>query len=204
MRPRRSTRAAVLASCALAAAVAGRAQAQTFGPKAGVAWSSVAFDRDPAPADARAAAGLIAGGFLEIPVGGRLSVQADVLFVERRTEFADAPGSAAVFTDKLRYLEIPVVGRYRLFDWSGTQVAIEGGLGFSRLLTAREKYAGGDDDISAAIEARELSAVVGGTVDWRQVTVGVRYLYGLSDIYRAEFFPAQQRTLQVSVGYRLR
>lgn len=203
MGPARRAHAIVLASCGLLA-VAGPAQAQTFGPKGGITWSNLAFEREPAPVDGRSGPGLIAGGFLEIPAIGRLSVQADVLFVERRTDFADAPESETVFTDTLRYLEIPVVGRFRLFNWAGLQFAAEGGLGFSRLLTARETYDGGDDDIAEAIESSELSAIAGGAVEWRFLVVGVRYLFGLSDVYRDDFFPARQRTLQVTAGYRFR
>ena len=179
------------------------ARAQTFGVKAGVTSSSVAFDSSPPPADPRAARGFLIGGFLGIPIGGRLTLQAEALLVERRTDFADGPDAEALFTDTLRYLEVPLLGRYHLFSWTGASVAVEGGLGFSRMLTAREEYDGGDDDIAPAIESRELSAMAGAVVEWRRIVAGVRYQYGLTDIYRADSFPARGRALQVSVGYRL-
>ena len=47
-----------------------------FGVKGGAAWSTLSFDDDPEPFDARARPAIVAGGFVGVPLGGRLAVQA--------------------------------------------------------------------------------------------------------------------------------
>ena len=198
----RAARLSAAIACLLAVAI-DHAQAQTFGVKGGAARSTIAFAGEPPPADTRARTSALAGGFFGIPIAGRLTVQAEVLFVERRIDFADAPESSASITDTLRYLELPLIGRYRAFG-TGLQLFVEGGLGFSRLLTARERVERTSADITSAVESSELSAIAGAAVEWRRLVGGARYLYGLSDVYRGESFPGTQRTLQLSVGYRFR
>jgi hypothetical protein len=188
----------------ICAARSGAAGAQTLGVKGGVTSSTVALELDPEPVFADAAKGFLAGGFLGIPVIPRLTLQFEALVVDRRTAFSDAPDSEARFTDRVRYLEVPMLARFQLFGGTRAMVFVEGGLGFSRMLTAREKYDGGNDDIAAAIESREASSVAGAAIEWRRVVAGVRYLHGFTDIYRAETFPAKQRTWQFSLGYRFR
>src|SRR5512134_1782945 len=99
----------------LAPVFAGVSGAQTFGAKAGMTRSDIVFD-DSSGLDPSPRAGLLAGGFVTLPITSRLSLQGEGLFVERRVEFE------GFIEDRMRYLEIPVLARYRLLTAGGFDV----------------------------------------------------------------------------------
>jgi hypothetical protein len=185
---------------ALAAGAAAPAAGQGlgFGGKAGVNWSRVRFEVEDG-FDTKGRPGVVAGGFVTLPVAGRLGLEVDVFYAERRTEIE------GVVEDRLTYVEIPILARYRVMSRGAWRVYAVGGAVVSLLQTA-EEVAGGDRfDIEPAVESRETSAAIGAAVEiGRRLVFDVRYLHGVSDVYQASGFPAKSRTVVVTGGYRVK
>ena len=191
----------VLLATVMIASLAAAAAAQTVGAKAGVTRMHVSFD-DPAPITGSPDVGVVAGGFATFGLWSRVSVQVEALFAERTTRFE------ASFTDRLRYLEVPVLLRYRAWSRGAVDVRAHAGASIGFLLSATETFAGTTQDISEAIRGREVAAVAGVDVAWRRLVVDARYLHGLSKLYAAQAAPATefrayQRGFEVTAGWRL-
>ncbi len=186
----------LLVGAAAFAAVA-PASAQTIAVKAGLTRSTIVFADDVLEVEPRA--GLLVGGEIGVPLAGRLRLQSGALFVERRVRFE------GVVEDRLRYVEIPVLARYRVLEARGLRLHAEGGGSLAVLLAAAEKISGVSADISDTMESTEFALIAGAAVDWRsRWTFGVRYLHGVSDIYAVPEFPARHRALQVTAAFRIR
>jgi hypothetical protein len=188
---------AILAAVALPAA----AQDVGVGVKGGVTRMKIVFD-DPAPVTGSSDAGIVVGGFATLAVWSRLSAQVEALFSERTTTFED------VVTDRLRYLEVPVLARYRVWSTGRLTVDALAGAHLAFLLDATESISGLESDFSEAVRPRDVAAVAGAAVTWGRVVVDARYLHGLSKLYvtppaPAPEFPAYQRGFEITAGWRI-
>jgi hypothetical protein len=171
--------------------------AQAIGAKAGLARMDVRFD-DGVPFDARPKAGVVAGGFVTVDWRWRISIQAEALFVQRSVEIEE------VITDRLRYIEVPILGRYPVMRRAGLTVHAVGGVNIAFLLDAVETSPGARSDVSQAIRSRDVALVAGAAAQvGPRLVIDFRYLHGVSKLYRAPEFPATQRGIEITAGWLL-
>ena len=182
----------------LALAHTSYAQNLQYGGKAGVNWASITFDQDE-DLTVTGKPGIVAGGFVTFSGNRRLGFQVEALYSRRVTEFENE------ITDTLAYAELPLLVRYRLMSNPRWTLHVVGGAVLSFLQKATEEIGGVDFDIKNSVESTETAAAVGVDAQvWRNVVVGFRFIQGLSDLYTATDFPAKQRTIQITAGWRIK
>jgi len=191
----------VVAGAALILLSAAPAIAQGFGygGKAGMNLFTVSFEQDDSIA-VSAKPAIVAGGFITIGLGSRLSVEVDGYYSERKFRFAEGD-----IVDTLSYIELPMLARFRIVTKEGWNVAAVGGAAVSFLQKAKETISGTAYDIKDAVSSTETSGVIGAQVQvGRRLVFDVRYLLGFTDVYAAEDFPAKSRGFQITGGYRFK
>ncbi|MEO8071195.1 MAG: porin family protein [Acidobacteriota bacterium] len=181
-------------------ALASPALAQSIGVMGGVSLVDLAAAGDFTSTTSPRIGGVV-GGFVGLPIAGRLSLRGEVTVGQDKTTLED------VVDDDLSYLDVAVLARYRLRMLGGSRAlhAI-GGPVYRSLLSATESVSGQSSDISEGIESSELALAFGLDVEFRPRWIaGVRYLYGFSDVYRTlRASVGRHRGLRFIVSYRLR
>lgn len=176
------------------------AQGLEFGVKAGVSLSDMAFGGEDIALERRT--GLLAGGFVMAPIAGRLSLQAEAIYVTKGAAL-DAPFISEVDLD---YLELPVLARARI---AGPFFAVAGPA-FAYRLRARGRttFLGETEeaDLSDEFEPWDVGLAAGaGLTIWRRLEVEVRYTHGLRNIdaRRGDEGPSvTNRAIALSGGFR--
>lgn len=191
-----------LAVLALAASLvaAAPARAQVIGARGGINLPTIAFD-DPNLFEVKANPGWVAGGFVTFLPAARLSVQVEGL-VSRRLVTLDT-----LIDDAMTYVEIPVMLRVGLYRRARLTVHALAGASANVLIAASESFNGNSaGDIRPTLEPWEIAAVVGADARIKdRWVVGFRYLYGLTQVYRASAeFPARQQGYEITFGYQIR
>lgn len=196
MSARRLAAAAVLILTAVSTA---GAQTFGYGAKAGVNLLNVSFESDDSISGS-AKPGIVGGGFVTLALGSKLSAEVDVYYSERKFNFEEGD-----IEDRLAYVELPILLRFRVVTRESWHVSAVGGASLSFLQSAEETISGTSYDITSSVKSQETAAVAGAQVQiGRRIIVDVRYLYGLTNVYAADDFPAKSRGFQITGGYRLK
>ena len=174
------------------------AHAQAWGVKGGLNLATVKLEGINTEAEASA----VAGGFVRVPLGGRLRLQVEGLFAQRRITFED------LVRHELNYLEIPVLVRLHVVTIGSWPVHVLGGGVLGMRLSANEIISGESVDVKEAYEPVDLGASIGGEVAIsRRWLADVRYVFGVTnansvpDVPGLPRFDVKFRTLQVTVGF---
>jgi hypothetical protein len=182
----RGTAAAAGIACALmlmAPSIA-RAQGLGYGVKGGVNLGDLHEDTSGETASFDFRPGFVIGGFVTWPLGGRLDLQAEGLFTQKGAKSDQLGGTS---TQKLDYVEIPVLLSNRLTGSRERNFSVFGGPSFGVRLRARSSasFSGGstfEEDVSDQVKRTDL-AIVGGLAYHRgRLIVDGRYSWGLTDI----------------------
>jgi hypothetical protein len=203
-------RAAVVAAgivcAALASATNASAQGLGYGVKGGVTLADLheTSDGDTASFDFRT--GFLVGGFVTWPFGGRLEFQPEALFTQKGAKSDQLGGTS---TQKLDYLDIPLLVSCRVTGSRERNFAVFGGPSVGIRLRARSsaKFGDGDTierDIKDEIKSTDF-AVVGGLAYHRgRLVVDGRYSWGLSDIDEetGDGIEIRNREISFMVGWR--
>lgn len=179
-----------------------------LGVKAGPILASAATESSSSVFSSSAKLSYLAGGFLALPFHKRMSLQVELLYVNK--------GSGSVTNEvrsNLHYLNIPVLLQYRVID----KLNIELGPEVGYLLSAYNKYSNQSnlDNRTYMIEKFDVGIDAGVSYDLSEkLMLGLRYNIGIND-FTKEFdvyvdqkpigheLKAQNRTLQFSIGYKL-
>jgi len=130
---------------------------------------------------------LVVGGFVKVNLLSIIAIQPEVLYSGKGAEFEENSTKA---TDKITYLEIPVLVRVNAINAGVLKAGLIGGPSFAFTLSAKRTIeASGqshEDDIKKSIKSNDVGAVVGIGVDLGagviSLTGDVRYTMGLSSI----------------------
>ena len=121
------------------------------------------------------------GGFVNIPVGGRFSVQPEVLFSQYQTKTDSSfnniyetafSGSSNI---KLNYLSIPVLLNYKL----GSMLSLQAGPMFSILMDQEKNILENGQD---AFKKGDFSMLGGAQLSLGKIKLTGRYMVGLNNI----------------------
>jgi hypothetical protein len=177
---------------ALVAPVAhGQGGPSRFGVTAGVNFAKLDGDETEGPIDTRTS--WMAGVFASRELHPNFAVEGAVLFSEQGAKgsvFEEGVGFDAEL--KLRYLQIPVLGKLMMSPMGARQVRpfVTAGPALGINIGCRVAIESDDLDVENDCDAEDgpevktidFSAVFGGGIDFGGLTVGLRYWLGLTSI----------------------
>lgn len=154
------------------------AQETRFGIKGGLNLTSFAGGNYY---DAKSLVGFQVGGFAEIKIIERLSIQPEVLFSTQGAKLDG--GSLGDFDSKLNYINIPVLAKFYITK----QFTVEAGPQIGFLVSAKNNGNDAKDNFKSVDTGFNFGVGYNFTED---VSVGLRYTVGLANIadYNAEDF----------------
>jgi len=188
------------------------AQEVKFGAKAGLNFANLTGDIE----DASMKIGFNLGGFAEIKVSDKFSVQPELLY---STQGAKNETSEDGFTSEsklnLSYLNIPIMAKYYVSE----KFSLEAGPQIGFLLSAKSKYeftesdgeggsisVSGDEDVKDSFESIDFGLNLGTAYDFTEnLFAGLRYNIGLSNVAKTESgddTKINNSVISLSLGYR--
>jgi hypothetical protein len=150
--------------------------------------------------DAKSLVGFQLGGFAEIKVIDRLSIQPEVLFSTQGAKIDG--GSFGDFDYKLNYINVPVLAKFYITK----QFTVEGGPQLGFLVSAKQE----GDDVKDNFKSVDTGFNFGAGYNFTDnVSVNLRYTVGLSNIadYNAdtaeEYYDSPKNSvLALTLGYK--
>ncbi|SHG85478.1 porin family protein [Flavobacterium defluvii] len=159
----------ILTTIAVLAFGFANAQQTRFGVKGGLNITNFSGDND-----SNALIGFQVGGFAEIKVIERLSIQPELLFSAQGASF-DAIGNNNDIDYRLNYINIPVLAKFYITK----QFSVEGGPQLGFLVSAKRD----GNDVKDAYKSTDLGFNFGAGYNFTDnFSVGIRYTVGLSNV----------------------
>jgi hypothetical protein len=186
--------AIVVALVALSAGP-GYAQSISGGVKVGANVATLSVDNDDDDIDFKNRTGVVAGGFIDIGLTERISVQPEVLFAQKGAKADFDEGDLKI---KLDFVEIPVLLKVN-FSGATVRPFVVVGPGFGFRTTAKQEFAGQEEDFKDDTESIDVSAIVGIGVQVGPAMVEARYDFGFRDLSKDEI-EARTRTFSIVAG----
>lgn len=202
------TATALLAAVAVPVA----ASAQEIGVKGGLNFANIANVDDDFP-ESTQRMGLIGGLYVKVPATERFSFQIEGLFSEKGLAVDAQEDGIDVEGDlRLRYLEVPVLGRADFGSaGSSANFYVIGGVAPAFQLNARLKIEALDqeetEDVSDDLADFDLGLVGGIGVEFGNALIEGRYTHGMRSIAdndEADDDDVRNRVFSVMIGYRFR
>ena len=180
------------------------AQETKFGVKGGLNVANLTGDEDE---DNSSKVGFHVGGFVEIKVSDKFSVQPELLFSTQGTQ-AEYSESGVSFKAKinLSYLNIPVMAKYYVAEGFSLEAGPQ--IGFLTSAKYKIESEGNDSEVDAKddFESVDFGVNFGAGYDFTEnLSVGLRYNLGLSNVYKTEAgddFKNSNNVFSVSLGYK--
>ena len=177
------------------------AQGFGFGVKGGVnlADEVITGDNNPPPLDWRV--GIVAGGFVRLPLAPWVGLQAEGLYAQKGAKL-DVQGVNS--TIQLDYAEIPVLLHVRFAH----RYYVAGGpsMAFAVRAKARSSFSGAatEIDIMDEIKRFDFGVAMGGGVEFGSLVVDGRYTLGLTDIDKdtSDSTKTKNRAISITAGFR--
>ena len=149
----------------------------SYGAKAGINYATVNFDGEgDVPSSGRI--GLLAGGFVTIPLSGWLSLQPEAIYTVKGASLDIAGIDSAFIVD---YFEVPVLARISV----GRNLYVAGGPSMAFRLRAKTRTRFGDSteemDVKDEVESFDLGIVGAAGMEWGRWVFDGRYTHGFSD-----------------------
>lgn len=160
----------ILSAIAIMAFAFSNAQETRFGVKGGLNLTSFAGGNYY---DAKSLVGFQVGGFAEIKIIERLSIQPEVLFSTQGAKLDG--GSFGDFDSKLNYINVPVLAKFYITK----QFTVEAGPQIGFLVSAKNDGNDAKDDFKTFDTGFNFGAGYNFTDN---VSVGLRYTVGLANI----------------------
>lgn len=154
--------------------------------------------------DADSRTGFMGGAYINVPVPmSPVSIQPELLYTQKGAEASETFGGETVtVTNKLDYVEIPVLAKFSFAPGPVTPHVYFGpylAINVSAELEAEGGGQSSSEDIKDAVKDTDFGVVVGAEVDISKFNVGVRYGAGLTEIYE-EGGDAKNGVLSIVAG----
>jgi hypothetical protein len=189
----------VLAMAAIVLPRAAAAQGLTYGAKAGVTLATVSEDPEGLSRWGYRV-GLAVGGYVALPLGSRLAIQAEGLFNQKG---ARADDEGLVTTLKLDYVEVPVLVKYAVTHGGARSIHVFGGPSIAFKVRSRATASFGDTTIDTDedenIENVDVGIAAGAGIDFGRWSVDGRYTFGLSNLVKSEADEGKLRSRAISI-----
>lgn len=167
----------------LLCATTGAAQGLSVGVRGGVSLASLKFEGEASGPTLDSRIGGIGGAFVTIPLVSWLELQPEVLYAMKGGRLDDNGIKSQVWLD---YIDVPVLVRFSRRGTGAFGYYLLGGPSFGLRVRARTRtdFGGATEeiDIGDQVERSDLSAVLGGGVEFGSLVIDGRYSLGLTDI----------------------
>ncbi len=188
------------------------ALAQKVGVKGGLNFTNFT-NFDESFDDSNMRTGFHLGGFLTMPITDQIALRPELYYIQKGSTFAaDIMGSNAELTNKVDYLELPVLLDVEVIKPLHFQIGpyfsylLNAGYDLSWMGTSTE----GDIDKSD-LNALEVGAAVGVSFHLGNLEIGARYGMGLTKLgmdqnvgdFTIEASDTKNQSIVLSVGFRL-
>ncbi|OUL62083.1 porin family protein [Flavobacterium sp. AJR] len=184
------------------------AQEVKFGVKGGINLSTFTGDVE----NASSKVGFQVGGFAEIKLTEKFSIQPELLYSLQGAKFEESgEGFSYENTDKFSYLNIPVMAKYYVAE----KFSLEAGPQIGFLLSAKSDFTNtdeffgttsGDEDVKDFYKSIDFGVNFGAGYDFTEnLSAGLRYNLGLSNIAENEEGDngkIKNSVFSLSVGYK--
>jgi Outer membrane protein beta-barrel domain len=153
--------------------------------------------------------GLVAGGFVTLPVNSLLAFQPEALYSRQGAKFTDMPGET-----KLDYIQVPLLARVRTGARSPLAVLFGPSLG---VLTGVSRQGSGFVDVASSaltvddlFRRFDLGLVAGAGLDVGHLVFDGRYTWGVTNIWNDTFHGMplggnqKNRVFALSAGLRIK
>ena len=172
----------------------------SYGAKAGVNYANVSFDGEGSvPTSGRV--GLLAGGFVTIPLRGWLTVQPELIYTVKGASLNVTDIETDFIVD---YLEVPLLARFSIRR--NLYAAVGPSMAFRLRAKSRTAFGGSTEelDLKDDIEDFDLGVIGAAGMEWRRWVFDGRYTHGLSDIDAdtTDAVKMRNRVFSFSVGIR--
>ena len=193
----------ILSAVAVMAFGFANAQDAKFGVKGGVNFATLSGDVE----NESSIVGFNVGGFAEIKISDKFSVQPELLYSTQGAKFEYSEfGNTYKETLKLAYLNLPVMAKY----YVAPKFSLEAGPQIGFLLSAKDEYSGegmsGSANVKDNFNSIDFGLNFGAGFDFTDnFSAGIRYNLGLSNIADTEAGDDTKVTsnvLSLSVGYK--
>jgi len=176
------------------------AQNVNFGAKAGVNFASITGDMVDS-FDSRTA--FHVGFVAEIVISETFSFQPELLYSAQGADYSEEGFEAFEGTVTLDYLNVPLMAKF----YVGEGFSLEAGPQIGLLLSAKDDYGDGEEDIKEYVKGTDFGVNLG--VGYKMesgLNFSARYNLGLSndldvDDFESEGAEYKNSVIQVSVGY---
>ena len=188
------------------------AQKAEFGIKGGLNSSNFSGDTDGA--DFKSRVGFNLGAFAAIKLSEKITLQPEILYSTQgaKAENITAPVDDMLFTGdvkfNLSYINVPVMMKYYVADKFNLEIGPQ--IGFLTSAKTSTKLDGFsqtvEQDVKNYFESVDFGLNFGAGYDFtKNVSVGIRYNFGLSNIFKTEAgddSKTQNSVFSLSVGYK--
>lgn len=133
------------------------------------------------------------GGYADMPLGGMVSLQTEVLYTVKGGRLApeDGVGGYSDVRFELGYLEVPVLAKFGAVEGEGTKPYLLVGAAIGKNVGATLTIDDSDADIKDATRSIDVSAILGSGVKFGlgpgKASAEVRFAYGLASIYDSDY-----------------
>lgn len=185
----------LIAAMAVFSLTSSQAQEFSFGVKAGVNIANLGGDSFGV-GSLGSRAGLHIGGLAVIPLMENISLQPELLYSMKGSNWSWTSASDGSSELKLDYIDIPVLGKYHLPWVNG--LSAEAGPVFGILMSAKS----GNEDVKDAFKSFDAAFAIGATYKLDMgVFFSLRYNKGLLDVWDDNDIKNQNNVFQLSAGY---
>ena len=168
----------------------------SYGVKAGINYADVSFDGDVASSGR---VGLLAGGFVTLPLRGWLAAQSEVIYTVKGTSVDIADIETDFIVD---YVEVPVLARISFRK----NMYVAGGPSMAFRVRARSRtdFGGSTEEIDVKddVESFDLGVVGAVGIEFGKWVFDGRYTHGLSDLDPSEDAKTRNRVFSFSAGIK--
>lgn len=199
----------LLAGVALVSLTSLQAQEFRFGAKAGVNFANQSGDDTEFYKNKT---GFHIGGFVEIPLTDKFSVQPELLYSAQGAKIDESEdGFSFEAKYKMDYINIPIMAKYYIIEGLSVEAGPQVGVLVSAKAEVEESFMGESDseEFDFKDESSTLDLGIGVGAAYR-LTNGLffsaRYVLGLSnvnDFEGSDDYKQQNRVIQLSVGFAL-
>ena len=143
------------------------------------------------------------GGFLNIPLSNVFSVQPQILYMVKGSEFGDAADDIGM---KLAYLDIPVLARVAIPTIGAVTPCLLLGPYVGLNMSAKAYVGDDEEDIKDNTSSTDFGLIFGAGLDYEMgsgiLTFDARYALGLTDIDDTDdSTEVSNRVISIMVGY---
>jgi opacity protein-like surface antigen len=175
------------------------AQEVKYGAKAGLNFANLTGDVE----DASMKIGFNVGGFAEIKVSDKFSVQPELLYSTQGAKSEESFEGETIESEwNLSYLNIPIMAKYYVSE----KFSLEAGPQIGFLLGSKVKVESIEVDFKDNTESIDFGLNIGSAYDFTEnLFAGLRYNIGLSNVAKTESgddTKINNSVISLSLGYR--